>query len=739
MNRALLTLALASACNMNVMVDPEGHRCNELDPCPSGYSCVNFECHGEGGGSAGGSVGGGVMGGGEVGGGDPGGGSAGGVSDGGCNCAVLPPGTCMGTVARSFTAPATCQAGQCQFTPFDLDCAPGTCSNGICSLSVSQIGPRLRFAINAVDLAPTTNATTALAIGERSQVAAWNGSRWASVQAPTSNLSLKAVNFTSATMAWVVGEQRTVWRWDKGTGAFVNTPAPGLSGSATLIGVDGTSDTSVLVADSTGNWSQWNGTGWTDGGLPTTNASAFSMTSLYVDETQRQRLAGLCTNGTGQRRVCIGYRNFGGGGNWLVDTGTDTRGCISLGPSLDVPVTLGPDAVCGFSDNESVRHSYSGTFSTNALSLLQGSGLVGITGGPPDAGQRPLWALTSSSGGNGRLYRVTGTNASPLATAALDTTFGEEHLSPSESSGVLVAEVDRARNVNNVFYRRLSPVERTDALDLGFDIVGVTSLSNELTLVGSAGELAIQHTGSDVFEFRRAPSGSPQYRLEDVEGRNGTGLLAVGRDGLGAGLIGRIGLAAYTRLTTNATSTTFKGVCRASDQEAFAVGTGGAVFAIAATAATREAVTVTADLSAIDCPVVGEAVACGASSTVLRRTQGAWSVLPFPLPGKTFTTCRLVNGSLWVAGDGVFARLDRGAAAWTLLPARAGLAHLMVRAPNDVLATSASSSAAFEIVRFDGTSWSTAAGPYPGASLGVGQILNRFVWGGSAGVLIEGR
>jgi hypothetical protein len=647
----------------------------------------------------------------------------------------------MGTVARSFSG-GECQVGPCVFSPFDLDCAPGTCSNGVCSLSIAQTGPRLRFAVNAIDLAPGSNGAAVVAVGDRSQVAAWNGTRWSSVPPPSTNLSLKAVNFTSANQAWVVGESRAAWRWDRTTGAFLPTPAPSVPQSATLIGVDGVNDSTVLVADGQGNWSRWNGTSWTDGGLPTTLASNFAMTSVWMDETQRVRIAGLCTNSSGLRRVCIGYYSSTQM-NWFVDTGTEPRGCLSIGPSLDVPPTtaMAAEALCGLTSNDSLRHSATGTFTANtALVLGQGSAIVGLTGGPVDAGQRPVWALTSSAQGVGRLYRVSGTNASPSPAAQLDTFMGDERLSPSESAGVVVAEVDRPRNVNNVFYRRQLPVERTEALDLGVDLVGATSFANELVLVSSLGDLAIQRQGSEVYEFRRAPTGSPQYRLEDAEGRNGTqGILAVGRDGVNAGLIARIGFAGYTRVSSSAPSTTFKSVCRANDSEAFAVGTGGALFSIGATATREPSITTTSDLNAIDCPVPGEAVACGANSTLLRRTQGAWAMMPFPMPGRTFTSCKLVDGTVWVAGDGVFARLDRGAATWALLPPRAGLSHLLVRAPNDVLAVSASSATAFELVRFDGTTWSTAGGPYPGAAHGAAQVAGRLVWAGTAGVLVEGR
>lgn len=771
--RRLLLVALAAlqACDMNVVVDPEGHRCNDIDPCPGGYVCVNFACRAQGavggggtgggfvtnGGGGGGAAGGGASGG-SVGGGGPGGG-AGGVGGGsgggatgggggdlclGVSCAVVPPATCMGSVARSFSGPGRCEpsTGQCVFTSFDLDCAPGACVSGTCPLTFSQVGPRLRFAINAIDLAPGSTGGTVLAVGDRSQVSQWNGTRWATVAPPAAGLTLRAVNFTSQNLGWVVGENRTVWRWDRTSGTFLTTPVPALSATANLIGVDGASDMAVLVADTGGNWAKWNGAAWATGALPTTSASSFAMTSVWVDETQRERIAGGCNNGLGARRTCVAYRNAASSTAWFVDTeATDTRNCVSIGPWLDVPTAGGQDALCGYDDNGSIRHTSTGNFVSSGLSLLTGDGIVGITGAPPSAGTRAVWALTSSILGTGRLYRLTGTGASPTISAQLDTSFGEEHLSPSESAGVVVAEVNRVRNVNNVFYRRTTPTERTDALDLGVDFAAVTSFNNELALLSATGDLAVQHAGSDVYEVRRPPV-SPQYNLEDAEGRNGSqNILVVGKDGINAGLIGRVTLAGHTRLTTTAPSTTFKAVCRASDMEAWAVGTGGAVFSIGATAANRDpTVTTVNDLLGVDCPVVGQAVVCGANSTVLRRMGGAWSAAPaFPIAGRTLVSCKLVNGAIWVAGDGVFARLDPGASTWTMLPARIGLNHLVVRAPNDVLATSAPNTSIFDVVRYDGMGWNPVLPGISGVPGGGVQVGARVVWGASAGALVEGR
>ncbi|MDX2011108.1 MAG: hypothetical protein SFW67_12995 [Myxococcaceae bacterium] len=782
MRSALVGAALVlAACNMDVRVDPAGHRCNEIDACPPGYECVSFSCRAVGslgGGAAvgggfitgggdpvGGGAGGGFAGGGALGGGGAvgGGGAAGGMSAGGgmsgggtgggdacanVTCSTVPPATCMGSVARSFSGPGRCEpsTGQCVFPSFELDCAPGVCSAGVCPLTVSQVGPRLRFPIRALDLAPGSTGSSALAVGANSQVASWNGTRWTTVNAPSAGQTLRAVNFVSSSIAWVVGDNRTAWRFDRGTQTFSSTPAPPLSGSARLVGVDGQSDTAVLVADDSGNWAKWNGTSWSSGAFPTTNASSFQMNGVWVDETGRERVAGSCFSSlAGARRSCVAYRFPATNNSWFIDTTmNETRSCVSIGPWVDVPASMGQDALCGFADNDSIRHGSQGSFVTNpGLVLGTGDGIVGITGGPPSGTTRNVWVLTASILGAGRLYRLTGSGATPMPVPQLDTFFGDEALSPSESAGVLVAEVDPVRNVNNVFYRRTTMPERTDALDLGLDFTGVTSFGGELTLLSSKGDLAIKRAGGEVFEFRRPPTASPQYNVEDADARNGTSsILVAGRDGSNQGLLARVTFAGYTRIAS-VPGTQFKGVCRASETEAFAVGTGGALFSIPMSGTpTRDlGVTTVNDLFAVDCPAPGEGVACGANGTVLVRSMGgAWAAAPlFPMAGKTLTTCKVVQGTVYVAGDGVFGRLSRGASQWVLLPSRPGLDHLLVRAPNDVFATSASNSTDFDVVRYDGTAWTVVLSRVSGAPGGGVQVGSRVVWGGSAGALVEGR
>jgi hypothetical protein len=761
---ALIIAALAAAaCNMDVRVDPAGHRCNELDACPPGYECVSFSCRAVGG-LGGGVTGGGfiTMGGGDaVGGGGAGGGVGGGVGGGGVlagggagggdacanvTCTTVPAATCMGSVARTFTGTGRCEpaTGQCVFPSFDLECAPGACVAGVCPLTVTQVGPRVRFPIRALDLAPGSTGSVAVAVGANSQVASWNGTRWTTVTPPTPAVTLRAVNFVSPTVAWIVGESRTAWRFDRTTQSFLSTPTPSLSGSARFVAVDGPSESAVLVADDVGNFAKWNGSAWTSGALPTTTNGGFQMNGVWVDETGRERIAGSCLNGSGLRRSCVAYRNPGTNNMWFIDTAlNETRSCASVGPWVEIPDAGAQDALCGFADNESVRHVSTGTFLTNPnLVLGTGAGIVGITGAPPSASTRPVWVLTASILGTGRLYRLTGTGASPMPVPQLDTFFGDEALSPSESAGVLVAEVDPLRGVNNVFYRRTAPVERTEALDLGLDFTGVTTFGGELTLVSSRGDLAIKRDGGEVFEFRRPPT-TPQYNLEDADGRHGSSsILAVGRDGANQGLIARLSFPSYTRIAS-VPGTQFKAVCRASENEAFAVGTGGALFSIPMSGTpTRDgAVTTVADLLSVDCPVPGEGVACGANSTVLVRTAGgAWTVAPpFPIAGKELKSCKVLGGTVYAAGDGAFGRLSRGASQWVMLPGQPGLDHLVVRAPNDVFATSVSNSMNFDVVRYDGTAWTTVLPRISGVPGGGVQVGARVVWGGSAGALVEGR
>jgi hypothetical protein len=201
--------------------------------------------------------------------------------------------------------------------------------------------------------------------------------------------------------------------------------------------------------------------------------------------------------------------------------------------------------------------------------------------------------------------------------------------------------------------------------------------------------------------------------------------------------------AGYTRVSTQS-GTVMNAVCRVSDTEGWAVGNAGTLLSVDATGAHAVASNTTADLLSVDCSA-GSAIACGTNGTVLRYANGAWApVLPgFPL-ARTLSACRQTGSVVLVGGDNVFASLANGA--WTQLPAKGGLSGLVARSAADVyasvLVTPASSSGpgSSAIYRFDGTRWSAnPLASVSGVAGGGVQIGARVVFGGTGGVLVEGR
>ena len=68
-----------------------------------------------------------------------------------------------------------------------------------------------------IDLAPGSTGSAVVAVGDRSNVTQWNGTRWTTVNAPLGNVKLNAVNFTSQSTAWVVGRENGELRLDGDT------------------------------------------------------------------------------------------------------------------------------------------------------------------------------------------------------------------------------------------------------------------------------------------------------------------------------------------------------------------------------------------------------------------------------------------------------------------------------------------------------------------------------------------
>ncbi len=646
-------------------------------------------------------------------------------------CNTPPAAVCMGNVARTFAATGTCAAGTCSYQATDVTC-PGGCANGLCvspSAVFKQTGPRVKFAISALDIAPNSNGDLVVAVGDGGKLARWNGSEWAVIATPTTE-NLSAVHFVNGAVAWVVGSKRTVWTYRNNTVAAVaNVPG---SGSTNFVSVYGRSESNILVADDTGTWLKWNGSAWVSGSLPGSQGNLV-MTSAYIDETNRERIGGWSENGSGQ--TVMAYRNPTVSMAWVLDNDNDDEGCDVIGPWVDVSLT--PDVLCGKPSNTLSRHSPTGTFTTNEIpSLAIGNGVVGIAGGAGHAS----YVLTSSNGLSqvGALYRLARSGLSVPAETLLTTQHGEEHLSLNDAAGVVVADVRRSPGVNDIFHRGPSTNE---AYDLGEDWAALSATSaGDLVLVSTTGDLALRRTTSPLFGFVRGPA---DVVAVAAEAKAGTGVLVVGTNAsTAAGVIERYAAGVgFTQITTSAPGTTFNSVCRISDTEAYVVGTGGSIYLVNSTTLVASKMTsgTSEELLSVDCGAAGVAVACGTNGTVLKLANGSWSPATpaYPTPTARLAVCRLASGTVWAAGDNVFSRLDAGAASWSTLTARAGLKGLFVRAPTDMYGFTGGLGSS-DVVRFDGSTWKSSFSLT--GTLRSGVLSGpKVMLGGTEGLLVEGQ
>lgn len=650
----------------------------------------------------------------------------------GKTCTTPPMPVCLSDVLRTFAAAGTCEAttGQCQYAAVDLPC-PNGCAAGQCvaqAASFTQVGPRVRFAITALDQAPSSGGGSVVAVGAGGRVARWNGTQWTEVANTPSSANLNRVNFVTGSLAYIVGDNKTVWAYRPGTNSLLASTIPGPN-TAKLVGLSGRSETDVFVADDSGSWWHLTGTGWQTGNLPGSDGP-YQMTSAYLDETGRERIAGTCGGNS-----CVAYRFPGGATpNWLVDTQSDALGFDALGGSFDAPTTLSSDVLAGQSDDALYAHSNIGVFTQQSPSpALTGGGVVGITA-QAGSSTRQVYVLTSSSGSSvGHLVRLSRSGTSVTATTAIDTYLGRESLSPTESTGVIVAETNATAGSNNIF-RRSIVVDQ--ALDVGEDLAGASlDGAGTLALASIYGDVATLAPGAATFNFQRP---ADELTINAVESRRGTGVLIAGRLFGGDGVVYRVLPASgFTQLGTTA-GTTWNALCRVSDTEGWAVGTGGVIASVTASGVTPVSSPTTKDLAAVDC-APGFAVAVGANGIVLVFTGGQWTAAP-PLSGVTASLTGVglsaAGRAAFVAGDNVFAKLESGG--WTTLPARAALKGLVVRAANDVYGTVVTGGRT-DVVRFDGAQWNPSLLQVSGVLGGGVQVGGRVVWGGSAGAVVEGR
>lgn len=646
-------------------------------------------------------------------------------------CNMPPAAVCVGNARRTFASSGTCDpgTGTCNYGTQDMVC-PNGCAQGQCltaALTITQLGPRVRFAVNALDVAPSSSGNSAIAVGDNGKLARWDGATWSEVNTNTTN-KLNSVAFVTGSVAYVVGD-RTTALTVRNSGVMPVALSGG--GNTNLVAVSGRSEGEVLIAGAGGEYWRQRAGNWSNGNVPSSSGTP-TMVAAFMDESQRERIVGRC----GSAR-CTAYRNASGGTPmWTVQTQSGSTGFSAVGGAFDIPSSGGSIALEGAA-LELVTHDatllpQSPYGSLSPTSALEGGSVVGVTAQAVSVA-RDVYVLTSSSGSNtGHLYRLNRTLTVVTPNDALQTYYGEEHLSPNDANGVLVAEVRRSSSVNNIFRRG---VLTNEALDVGEDFVGASAdSSNNLFFTSEYGDVVIRRQGSATFEFHRPPA--YDWAIGDAEARNGTGVLLVGEDVTNSnGLIARYTLTGFATLASPS-GAAFTAVCRVSDSEAWAVGKRGVIYKINGTSATAVTSPTTNDLLAVDC-AAGVAVACGANGTVLRLSNGTWASVSTGL-GATgdVTACRLSGQSTLVGGDGFLSVLQ--GTSWTALAGQAGLDTLIIKGPNEVYGTWSTAAGTSNVSRFDGSRW-TSLSSVTGVLGGGVQVGGRVVWGGTLGAIVEGR
>ncbi|MBX7098438.1 MAG: hypothetical protein K1X89_12045 [Myxococcaceae bacterium] len=651
----------------------------------------------------------------------------------GVTCNTPPMPACMGNTLRRYTMAGTCNpgTGQCSYgTPVDTVC-PNGCANATClsaSLAFGQTMPRVPFPVNAIDVAPQSAGKVVLAVGPAGQAMAWDGAAWSKVGGLPSTAGLRALWFSGPKTAYAVGEGRAVYHY--ASGAFTAVPGipdagVGGAGSGSLVSVHGVDDNDMVTVDGIGNFWRYTSGSWS---AFSAAPNSFFGAQVYVEDATHIRVAGRCTAGP-----CVAFQ----GSSFLsfdVDNGSaDPKGFLAVGPAP------GTDAWAGHASNLGMRrHQHnggagSGGFdATGVPTLSQGDGVSGITGSLGVVLNRVIYVLTRGSSTPGALYAVTATTtATPRV--LLNTFSTESAMSRNDVSGVVVAEVLRAKNVNDIFRRSVTVDE---ALDLGEDWVAAGVLPGPtVALVGKLGDVAARVGTSPTWNFVHYPQ---SIAIDDAAFGYAGGMVLMG--GTGGDVLRFTPPATFDPIDIGTTTANINGVCRASDAESLVVGSQGVIRAISVTGTPTVktiASGITTALNAVDCPVVGDAVACGNVGVVLRIRNGVATPVTPALPNSpTLTSCRLVGNTIYVVGNNLFARMDTAAPSpkWDMLQAAASLDRLQVVAPNDIYAVSAGNL----VTHYDGNAWSTALS-LPGTArlVGGGQMGAKVVFAGNSGVVVE--
>ncbi|MBL8951825.1 MAG: hypothetical protein JNK82_13670, partial [Myxococcaceae bacterium] len=642
----------------------------------------------------------------------------------GVTCTTPPPPTCVGGSAVTFSLPGTCAGGSCSYPQMSTPC-PGGCASGACvpvSATFTQVLPRVRHAITAIDQEPGSGGDDVIAVGPAGNASRWNGAQWAAMpQGPMAG-NLQSVWFSGTNIGYVVADNG-LYRFSNAGIVRVNLPM--VTGAGRLVDVHGISDTNYAVVDEVGIIYRREA----DGGI-TVNAGnvgsrdkpPYRMRGVAMEAVagssygSRLRYWGSC--GTPSPAGCVVFQ-ASTNGTYYDDRDSTVATVRSVGPSLD---TNG-DAWAGLETARVRRYTTNGDFDSVQVPPIDGGAVVAMTGAAPSA-TRATFVLTAPimTSKLGNLYRITGMASAPQVDPLMNVFYGYQAMSKTESSGVIVVDMNTSTGASTITRRGAIANE---VLDLGAeDWVAGAAFATGSVLMNGYGDVAIRNNASSTFVLRRFPF---DLSATDIAAGS-TFAVLTSKDGLAYRL--PYNSSTFSALSFAVEPGALNAVCQASDFEWYLAGESGGLFRYDATTITPQVTMTSATFTDVDCPAAGSAVACG-TGTVLRLAGGSWSALP-NVPAGAITSCRLVGGAVYIAGPNLFARFANNT--WSTLASRPVLNGLVVRSSNEAYAGSNNA-----VVRFDGTSWSVVPVAVPQALLAGFSMGPRVVLAGAGGVVMEGQ
>jgi hypothetical protein len=751
-----------SGCNCGLVPEIEGAPCDTGNVCPSGYLCVAGFCHMTGG-SGGGAGGGGAD-------------LCQGVScdmpppqkcvsttvlrtySGACNpssgtcnysptdttcmagcangfctgdmcagvmCNTPPTSKCEGNSLVVYATSGTCAGGMCSYTPSMKDCGAGGCANGACvsaGETFSQVLPRVRHPINAIDQAPGSMGANVVVVGPAGALSAWNGTAWTTAPAAGSAGDYNAIWFPNANTAYIA-TSRGLSKWNSGAVSTVNN-FPSLTGTGTPIDVHGSAENNFVVAADDATVYRFANGAWT-----TTTQSSFggpyAMNGVFVDESGHIGVYGAC-NGS----QCILYSTNG----TSYTAHTDSSGTFSaLGPALDVPVSGHTYLWAGLT-NETIRRFDSGAividFDSNDVpdsSQLAGDGPVLQISGALGATSRAVWVLTGSGTQSfGSLYRVAGAANAPTATALSNVFYDTQTMTKTDSAGVVFVDTRTATGGATII-RRSATVE--EALDLGAETwAAVAPAGTGFVLLNAFGDVAAS-LGATTFQLHRTTDSLTATGI--AAGSTFAIFVGFSTNGSVARKVPLTQGSTYVDLTVPNPPSQLNAICRVSDTEWYIAGNDGSIYKSDGSTLTEMSTPTVEHLQAIDCGgTSGVAIACGDNGAVLKLTNGNWSAVT-GAPQANFTSCRLTGSTVYVAADGTFAKYTNNS--WSPLPSLPSLTALVAVSANEVYGVNNT-----QVQRFNGSTWSSSA-TAPQTLVGGGLVGTHVMFAGKAGVVMEGQ